>query len=89
MVIDRSGRWPSRVAKTPLESGIPATTNACLPPELRVAWRKGIESGLAQKPQEVVPYKILPSVVEAVQQVRADQADFGDAVSERQGQSIE
>jgi fructose-bisphosphate aldolase class II len=39
--------------------------------ELRVAWRKGLEAGLAEKPQEVVPYKILPSVVEAVQQVAA------------------
>ncbi len=37
--------------------------------ELRVAWRGSLESSLAAKPEEVVPYKILPPVVEAVQEV--------------------
>ena len=37
--------------------------------ELRVAWRRGIEEGLAGQPDEVVPYKILPSAVESVKQV--------------------
>jgi fructose-bisphosphate aldolase, class II len=37
--------------------------------ELRVAWRRGLEEGLAKKPDEVVPYKILPVAVEAVKQV--------------------
>jgi fructose-bisphosphate aldolase class II len=37
--------------------------------ELRVAWRRGIEEGLAQQPDEVVPYKILPRAMEAVKQV--------------------
>ena len=37
--------------------------------ELRVAWRRGLEEGLAKKPGEVVPYKILPSAVESVKQV--------------------
>jgi fructose-bisphosphate aldolase class II len=37
--------------------------------ELRVAWRHGLEQALAQHPDEVVPYKILPSVVDAVKQV--------------------
>jgi fructose-bisphosphate aldolase, class II len=37
--------------------------------ELRVAWRRGLEEGLAQQPNEVVPYKILPSAVESVKQV--------------------
>ena len=37
--------------------------------ELRVAWRKGLEEGLAKMPEEVVPYKILPPAVEAVKQV--------------------
>jgi fructose-bisphosphate aldolase, class II len=37
--------------------------------ELRVAWRRGLEEGLAKHPQEVVPYKILPYAVEAVKQV--------------------
>jgi len=37
--------------------------------ELRVAWRRGLESALAKKPHEVVPYKLLPDVVESVRQV--------------------
>jgi fructose-bisphosphate aldolase class II len=37
--------------------------------ELRVAWRRGLEDGLAKHPDEVVPYKILPSAVDAVKQV--------------------
>jgi fructose-bisphosphate aldolase class II len=37
--------------------------------ELRVAWRRGLEDGLAKQPNEVVPYKILPFVVESVKKV--------------------
>lgn len=37
--------------------------------ELRVAWRRGIEEGLAKNAEEVVPYKILPFAVELVKQV--------------------
>jgi fructose-bisphosphate aldolase class II len=37
--------------------------------ELRVAWRNGLEEGLAKQPNEVVPYKILPSAVAAVKRV--------------------
>jgi len=37
--------------------------------ELRVAWRRGLDSALAKKPDEVVPYKLLPDVVESVKQV--------------------
>lgn len=37
--------------------------------ELRVAWRRGIEEGLAKHPGEVVPYKILPSAIDAVREV--------------------
>ena len=39
--------------------------------ELRVAWRQGLEEGLAKKPDEVVPYKILPAAVDAVKEVVA------------------
>ena len=39
--------------------------------ELRVAWRHGLEEGLAKRPEEVVPYKILPAAVEAVKEVVA------------------
>jgi fructose-bisphosphate aldolase class II len=37
--------------------------------ELRLAWRRGMEAALAKEPDEVVPYKILPTAVEAVRQV--------------------
>src|SRR5271170_2298303 len=37
--------------------------------ELRVAWRHGLEQGLAKNPEEVVPYKILPPAVDAVKEV--------------------
>jgi fructose-bisphosphate aldolase class II len=37
--------------------------------ELRVAWRQGLEEGLAKHPDEVVPYKILPAAVDSVKQV--------------------
>jgi fructose-bisphosphate aldolase class II len=37
--------------------------------ELRVAWRRGLDDALTQHPHEVVPYKILPTVVKAVEQV--------------------
>jgi len=37
--------------------------------ELRVAWRSGLEEALAQKPQEIVPYKLLPLAEESVKQV--------------------
>jgi fructose-bisphosphate aldolase class II len=39
--------------------------------ELRVAWRHGLEQGLAKHPEEVVPYKIFPPAVEAVEEVVA------------------
>jgi fructose-bisphosphate aldolase class II len=37
--------------------------------ELRVAWRQSLEKSLASDPNSVVPYKILPPVIEAVKQV--------------------
>ena len=37
--------------------------------ELRVAWRQALEASLAKQPGEVVPYKILPPVIEAVKEV--------------------
>jgi fructose-bisphosphate aldolase class II len=37
--------------------------------ELRVAWREGVEKGLAKDPHEVSPYKILPFAVTSVKQV--------------------
>ncbi len=37
--------------------------------ELRLAWRRGVEAGLAAEPNEVAPYKILRAAVEAVKAV--------------------
>src|SRR5262249_1024278 len=37
--------------------------------ELRVAWRRGLDDPFLKRPQEVVPYKILPCAVESVRQV--------------------
>jgi ketose-bisphosphate aldolase len=37
--------------------------------ELRVAWRRGLEQGLSELPDEVAPYKILRPAVESVGQV--------------------
>ena len=37
--------------------------------ELRLAWKKGLEAGLARREDEVVPYKILPSAVAAIHDV--------------------
>jgi ketose-bisphosphate aldolase len=37
--------------------------------ELRVAWRRSLEGSLTSQPNQVVPYKILPPVIDAVKQV--------------------
>jgi fructose-bisphosphate aldolase class II len=37
--------------------------------EVRVAWRRGLDEALAKQPKEVVPYKILPAVIESIEQV--------------------
>lgn len=37
--------------------------------ELRVAWRRSLDEALSKQPSEVVPYKILPAVVEATRQL--------------------
>jgi ketose-bisphosphate aldolase len=39
--------------------------------EVRLAWRRGLDGALANQPNEIVPYKILPSVVDSVKQVVA------------------
>lgn len=37
--------------------------------EVRLAWRHGLDEVLAKEPQEIVPYKLLPPVGDAVKQV--------------------
>lgn len=40
--------------------------------ELRLAWRYGIEAGLAANPDEIAPYKILPPAVENIKKIVLD-----------------
>jgi fructose-bisphosphate aldolase, class II len=37
--------------------------------EVRLAWRRGLETAFASEPNQVVPYKLLPAAVKAMQQV--------------------
>jgi fructose-bisphosphate aldolase class II len=39
--------------------------------EVRLAWRRGLDSALKSQPDEIVPYKILPPVVDSLRQVVA------------------
>jgi fructose-bisphosphate aldolase class II len=37
--------------------------------EIRLAWRRGLESAFAKNPNEVIPYKLLPAAVQAIKDV--------------------
>lgn len=37
--------------------------------ELRLAWREGMEKSLKENPEEIVPYKILPIVIDEIKRV--------------------
>ena len=50
--------------------------------ELRVAWRQSLDHSLADHPNEVVPYKILPPVIDAVKQVVISRLDLFQSASE-------
>jgi fructose-bisphosphate aldolase, class II len=49
--------------------------------ELRVAWRRGLEEGLSEEPDEVVPYKILPFAVKSVAEVARSRLALFNAAS--------
>jgi fructose-bisphosphate aldolase, class II len=51
--------------------------------ELRVAWRRGLEASLASKPGVVVPYKILPPVVESVKEVAKSRLKLFNSAASR------
>ena len=40
--------------------------------ELRLAWKRGIEAGLKDNPDEIAPYKILSPAVVEIQKVVTD-----------------
>lgn len=37
--------------------------------ELRAAWRRGLETGLKQNPEEIAPYNVLPEAIEEMEKV--------------------
>lgn len=37
--------------------------------EVRLAWRRGLDAALAAQPDEIIPYKLLPRVVDSIEQV--------------------
>jgi ketose-bisphosphate aldolase len=39
--------------------------------EVRLAWRRGFDGTLSKQPEEIVPYKLLPQVVDSIKQVVA------------------
>jgi ketose-bisphosphate aldolase len=53
-----------------LRRAIPAgITEIHINTEVRLAWRRGLETALAKERDQIVPYKILPAAVDAMKQV--------------------
>lgn len=46
--------------------------------ELRLAWRRGVEAGLAANADEIAPYKILPPAVEGIKKIVEDRLTLFD-----------
>ena len=44
--------------------------------EVRLAWRRGLDAALEKQPNEIVPYKVLPQVVDSVREVVAARLDL-------------
>jgi fructose-bisphosphate aldolase, class II len=44
--------------------------------EVRLAWRRGLDAALGKQPNEIVPYKLLPQVVDSVREVVAARLDL-------------
>jgi fructose-bisphosphate aldolase, class II len=51
--------------------------------ELRVAWRQSLEESLAREPNVVVPYKILPPVIDSIKQVVNSRLKLFNAIRPR------
>jgi fructose-bisphosphate aldolase class II len=49
--------------------------------ELRIAWRRGIESALAALPDEVAPYKLFPPIIEGIQKIVTDRLKLFNNIS--------
>ena len=48
--------------------------------ELRLAWRRGVEEGLAANPSEIAPYKILSPAVEGIKRIVANRLKLFNGV---------
>jgi len=44
--------------------------------DIRVAWRSGLEEALSRNPNEIAPYKILPSVIDSVHKVVVERLEL-------------
>jgi fructose-bisphosphate aldolase class II len=56
--------------------------------EVRIAWRRGLETALASHPDEVVPYKLLPPAIDSVKQLVASRlALFSAGMGQSQARS--
>jgi fructose-bisphosphate aldolase, class II len=55
--------------------------------ELRVAWRRGLEQTLAQKPDEVTPYHLLPGAYQAVSDVVKSRLQTFSGISAKEAHS--
>lgn len=55
--------------------------------ELRVAWRRGLEQTLAQKPDEVTPYHLLPGAYQAVCEVVKSRLQTFSGISAKEAHS--
>jgi len=72
----------SQTDDTDLRDAIAAGINVIhINTELRVAWRRSLEAALADQPQQVVPYEILPPVVDAVKQVVRSRLELFNSLS--------
>ncbi len=49
--------------------------------EIRQAWRKGFDTALLMHPDEIVPYKILPEVIESIEHVVGEKLDIFNFIS--------
>ena len=48
--------------------------------ELRLAWRRGMESALVAQPNEIAPYKLFPPVIEGIQKIVTDRLKLFNAI---------
>jgi len=55
--------------KTDLLPGTPGMNVIHINTDLRLAWRRGLENALTNRPDEIAPYPLLPAAYDAVSEV--------------------